>query len=88
MRQSLDGRWARGPRGHFLRQGHTRNHLRRRWFSDLTAQLGEGGNYRDPIEVAREKTGWILQNHHRQPLEEAQQAELTRILQTAEREFN
>jgi hypothetical protein len=38
--------------------------------------------------VGREKTDWILENHQPQPLEEAQQAELTRILQAAEREMN
>jgi len=46
-----------------------------------------GGGYRDPVEVAREKTEWILKNHHPQPLEEAKQAELKRILQAAEREL-
>jgi trimethylamine--corrinoid protein Co-methyltransferase len=84
---ALDVVKAVGPRGHFLRHGHTRDHLRQRWFSDLTAQPIKGGDYRDPIEVAREKTEWILENHHPEPLEEAQQAELTRILQAAGREF-
>ena len=76
-----------GPRGHFLRQRHTRDHMRKRQFSDLTAQLEEGGGYRDPLEVAREKTEWILEHHHPQPLEQEQRAELTRILQAADREL-
>ena len=76
-----------GPRGHFLRQRHTRDHMRKRQFSDLTAQLEEDGGYRDPIQVAREKVEWILEHHHPQPLEDAQQAELKRILQAAEREL-
>jgi trimethylamine--corrinoid protein Co-methyltransferase len=76
-----------GPRGHFLRQRHTRDHMRKRQFSDLTAQLEEGGGYRDPIQVAREKVEWILEHHHPQPLGDAQQAELKRILQAAEREL-
>jgi hypothetical protein len=38
------------------------------------------------VEVAREKTEWILEHHHPKPLEEAQQAELKRILAAAERE--
>ncbi|MBN2148771.1 MAG: trimethylamine methyltransferase family protein [Anaerolineales bacterium] len=76
-----------GPRGHFLRHKHTRTHLRRRQFSDLTTQpLAEGG-YRDPLEAAREKVAWILENHHPQPLEPAQQKELEKILQTAEKEL-
>jgi trimethylamine--corrinoid protein Co-methyltransferase len=84
---ALDVIKAVGPRGHFLRHRHTRDHIGERWYSDLTAQLGEGGGYRDPIEVAQEKTAWILENHHPEPLEEAQQAELTRILQVAKREL-
>ncbi len=75
-----------GPRGHFLAHRHTRTNLRRRQFSDLTGQPRQGGGYRDPLEVAREKVDWILANHQPQPLEEAQQAELTRILKAADRE--
>jgi len=84
---SLDVIKAVGPRGHFLRQRHTRDHMRKRQFSDLTAQPGGIERYRDPIEVAREKTDWILETHHPEPLEEAQQAELTRILQVADKEL-
>ncbi len=77
-----------GPRGHFLKQRHTRDHMRQRQFSDLVAQPKAGGGYRDPIEVAREKMDWILENHHPQPLDEAKQAELKRILEAAERELS
>jgi trimethylamine--corrinoid protein Co-methyltransferase len=76
-----------GPRGHFLRQRHTRTHLRRRRFSDLVAQSLPGGGYRDPVEVAQEKAQWILENHHPEPLEEAQQRALPRILVAAEGEL-
>lgn len=75
---------AVGPRGHYLSQPHTREHMRKREFSDLTTQLKKGGGYRNPIEVAREKTDWILENHRPEPLTEAQQAEFKRILQAAE----
>lgn len=75
-----------GPRGHFLAHRHTRINLRRRQFSELTAQPRQGGGYRDLLEVAREKVDWILSNHHPQPLEEAQKDELTRILKAADRE--
>ena len=40
-----------------------------------------------PIEVAREKTDWVLENHRPEPLEEAQRSEIKRILQAAEREL-
>jgi trimethylamine--corrinoid protein Co-methyltransferase len=76
-----------GPRGHFLRQRHTRSHIRRRRFSDLVAQPLPSGGYRDPIEVAQEKVSWILENHHPEPLADAQMAELDRILEAAAREL-
>jgi hypothetical protein len=37
--------------------------------------------------VAREKTDWILENHHPEPLSQNQQTELNRILQAAEKEL-
>jgi trimethylamine--corrinoid protein Co-methyltransferase len=76
-----------GPRGHFLSHRHTRTNMRQRRFSDITRQLGPDGSVRDPIEVAREKTDWILENHCPEPLADDQQAELDRILQAAEKEF-
>jgi trimethylamine--corrinoid protein Co-methyltransferase len=75
-----------GPRGHFLAHRHTRINLRQRKFSKLTGQPHQGGGWRDPVEVAREKVDWILENHYPRPLDEAQQAELSRILKAAERE--
>ena len=76
-----------GPRGHFLGHRHTRRFLRQRQFSTITRQPAPEGGTRDPLEVAREKTDWILANHHPAPLGEAQAAELKRILVAAEREF-
>ncbi len=87
---ALDVIKAVGPRGQYLRHRHTRDHMRKLRFSDLTAQPvkeSEGISYRDPIEAAREKVNWILEHHHPNPLEEAQQAELKRILQAADREL-
>jgi trimethylamine--corrinoid protein Co-methyltransferase len=74
-----------GPRGHFLAQRHTREHIRERQFSSLTAQPEKDGGYRDPVAVAQEKVNWILENHHPQPLEASQQNELKRILKAAEK---
>ena len=54
---------------------------------DLSAQPRPEGGYREPVEVAREKVSWILENHHPAPLEDAQQAELERILEAADREL-
>ena len=77
-----------GPRGHFLREKHTRDYFRKLHFSDVVLVPDTGGSYRDPLEVAREKTNWILDNHHPEPLEEIQQTELTRIIETAEQELS
>jgi len=85
---ALDVIKAAGPRGHFLAQKHTRDHVRQWQLSELTSQPKEGGGYRDPIEVAREKTEWILKHHYPEPLERAQQRELNRILEAAERELS
>jgi trimethylamine--corrinoid protein Co-methyltransferase len=84
---ALDVIKAVGPRGHFLRQRHTRDHMRQRQFSDLTAQPGATERYREPIEVAREKVDWILENHQPEPLDQAQQTELNHILQAADHEL-
>jgi trimethylamine--corrinoid protein Co-methyltransferase len=84
---ALDIIKAVGPRGQFLRQRHTRENLRRRTFSDLTAQPSPGGGLRDPVELAREKASWILENHHPEPLLPAQKNELSRILSLADNEF-
>jgi hypothetical protein len=61
--------------------------MRRLRFSGLTSQPSEGGGYQDVFEVARSKVTWILENHHPEPLRQEQQAELTRILQAADREL-
>jgi len=84
---ALDVIDAVGPRGHFLNQRHTRRNVRRLGYPELTAEPTPEGGYRDPVEVAQEKANWILENHHPEPLDEAQQAEFRRILQAAEREL-
>jgi trimethylamine--corrinoid protein Co-methyltransferase len=76
-----------GPRGHYLSHPHTRTHLRQREYSDLTGQITPEGGIRDPIEVAREKTARILEHHRPEPLDDAQRAELTRLVQAAEQEL-
>jgi len=61
--------------------------MRKRQFSDITGQSKPGGGFRDPIEVAREKVNWIIENHHPEPLEKAKQSELAKILKIAEKEL-
>jgi len=85
---ALDVIQAVGPRGHFLREKHTRKYFRKLGFSDVLHIPDTGGNYRDPLEVARERTDWILENHCPEPLSETQKSELTRIIEAAERELS
>ena len=77
-----------GPRGHFLKEKHTRNYFRKLNFSEVVHVAETDGGYRDPLEVAKERTDWILENHHPEPLSETQQSELTRIIKAAERELS
>ena len=83
----LDVIKAVGPRDHFLGQRHTREFMHKLDHSDVIYVPTRDGGYRDPLEVAREKTDWILENHHPEPLSEHKQTELTRIIDTAEREL-
>ncbi len=85
---ALDVIDAVGPRGHFLRERHTREYFRKLGFSEVQYIPTKDGAYRDVHEVAREKTDWILENHHPEPLSDSQQKELTRIVQAAENELS
>ena len=78
---------AVGQRGHYLGQKHTREFMHKLEHSEIVHVPGRDGGYRDPLEMAREKTDWILENHHPQPLSESQQRELTRIIKAAEDEL-
>lgn len=76
-----------GPGGHFLAQKHTRKHMRTVMKSALTHHMDGNGKYRDPLEVAREKVTWILNNYHPEPLDKTKKKELARILAAADREI-
>ncbi len=84
---SLDMIKSVGPRGNFLKEKNTRKQVRQLDYSELSHQTNREGGYRDPIQVARDKTAWILENHHPKPLEEEKQQELKLILAAAEREL-
>jgi trimethylamine--corrinoid protein Co-methyltransferase len=77
-----------GPGGHFLSQKHTRKYMRDVMKRSLAQELDAEGKYRDPVEVARERVAWILENHQPEPLEASKKVELTRILEAADREMN
>lgn len=84
---ALDVIDAVGPRGHFLRERHTREYFRKLDFSDVQLIPTKDGEYRNVLEVAREKTDWILENHHPEPLSDEQQKELSKIVKAAENEL-
>jgi trimethylamine--corrinoid protein Co-methyltransferase len=75
------------PGGHFLSQKHTRKHMRTGLVRSVIHQLGGSGKYRQPVEYAREKVKWILDNHHPEPPADDIQKEINRILSSAEKEL-
>ena len=76
-----------GPAGHFLSQKHTRKHMRTSMVRTVIHQLDPMGKFRDPVEYAREKVTWILENHHPEPPSVSVQKEIDRILAAAENEL-
>jgi len=73
--------------GHFLGEKHTRKHMRSAMVRSSCQQLDAAGKYRDPVEVARDKVSWIMENHHPEPPSAEVQKELDRILAAADREL-
>ena len=84
---ALDVIQSVGPRGHYLRERHTRDYFRKLPFSEIVHVPDKDGSYRNPIQVAREKTDWILANHFPEPLGEDQRAEFKKIITVAENEL-
>lgn len=78
---------AVGPGGHFLAQKHTRKYMREALRRSVAHQLDPAGDYLDPQEYARQKVEWILNNYQPEPLEEAKQRELARLLEAADLEI-
>jgi trimethylamine--corrinoid protein Co-methyltransferase len=74
-----------GPQGHFLRQKHTRTHMRDFHYSPFFDQLDQEGNLRDPREIALEKFKELEENHHPEPLPESSLKELDQILAAADK---
>jgi trimethylamine--corrinoid protein Co-methyltransferase len=79
---ALDVIAAVGPGGHFLAEEHTRTHMKHSLVRGLEHEL-VNGRFRDPVEAARDRAAWVTANHHPEPLDPAQAAELTRILEAA-----
>jgi len=87
---ALDVIFDVGPKGHFLAQDHTRQHLRDIWIPSLThprpsptAQPEQDVQRRAQSELNR-----ILADHHPEPLPAVARQELQTILKTADRELS
>ena len=76
-----------GAGGHFLSQKHTRKYMRTSMVRGVVHQLDAMGQYRDPIDYARERVAWILENHHPEPPPDEVQREIDRILAAADKEL-
>jgi len=74
-----------GPGGHFLREKHTRKHIRNYIPGPLSDEIYTNLTPRPSREIAREEFDRINENHHPEPLPEDKLAELDRILSVAER---
>lgn len=74
-----------GPKGHFLRQKHTRTHMRDFHYSPFFNQLDQDGNLREPREVALENFKALENNHQPKPLPDSTLKELDKILAAADK---
>jgi trimethylamine--corrinoid protein Co-methyltransferase len=74
-----------GPQGHYLRQKHTRTHVRDFHYSPFFDQLDQDGNLREPREIALENFKELENNHHPEPLPESTLKELDKILAAADK---
>jgi trimethylamine--corrinoid protein Co-methyltransferase len=75
-----------GPRGHFLKQKHTRIHIRDFRLSPISGQRGADGTEQDPREVALQEFRQLEKTHHPRLLAQHVLDEMDRILAAAERE--
>jgi trimethylamine--corrinoid protein Co-methyltransferase len=78
-----------GPRGHFLAQKHTREHLREIWMPPLShpRPAPAGPPAGDARQRARAELNRILAEHEPEPLDGAVQEELRSILEASQREL-
>jgi trimethylamine--corrinoid protein Co-methyltransferase len=73
-----------GPGGHFLREKHTRKHIRDFHYSPIFRQLDSDGNLREPRDVAFEEFKNLYDNHHPEPLPDTVLKEMDKILAAAD----
>ena len=74
-----------GPRGHFLREKHTRQHVRDFHYSPIFRQMDSNGKLRQPRDVAIEEFTKIYKSHQPEPLPDSSLKEMDKILASAEK---
>ncbi len=75
-----------GPGSHFLREKHTREHIRDYLLGPITDEIYLGDQRRPSREVALEEFNKINETHYPEPLPEEKLKELKRILTAADKE--
>jgi trimethylamine--corrinoid protein Co-methyltransferase len=75
-----------GPQSHFLKQKHTRTHMRDFRYSRILRQKSAAGANQDPIDAAREEFNRLDQNHFPEPLPETVLKELDKIMAAADQQ--
>lgn len=76
---------AVGPQGHFLREKHTRKHIRDFHYSPIFHQQDIDGKLRDPRDLAIEGFQKIFDSHQPEPLPDIALKEMDQILAAAEK---
>jgi len=75
-----------GPGSHFLREKHTRQHIRDFPLGPITGEIYLGDDRRPSREVALQEFNKINETHHPEPLPEDKLVELEKILAAADKE--
>lgn len=75
-----------GPGSHFLKQKHTRDHIRDFRLSPISHHTGPDGRKLDPLEAAIAEFKRIDESHHPEPLPQEKLLEMDRILEAADRQ--
>jgi len=74
-----------GPGSHFLREKHTREHIRDFTLGPITGEIYQGDERRPSREVALQEFNKIYENHHPEPLPDDKLSELEKILAAADK---
>jgi trimethylamine--corrinoid protein Co-methyltransferase len=73
-----------GPGGHYLREKHTRTHMRDFHYSPILRQLDANGKLRQPRDVAFDEFRKIYETHNPEPFDDNVLKEMDRILAVAD----